>query len=298
MVREPVGAMPRDAVGAFGKMTRAIRFVVAAASLIVLTPDSYRVAAQLQPSQAVNVRVESCFLLFELGVGELRRNPSEACRTRVTPASTFKVPHAVAALDAGVVQGPDELMRFDGSGDWPESARRGHTLASAIRNSVVWYFQRVAQRLGADREAAYLQRFAYGNMDSSSGLTTFWIGGSLRITPEEQQAFWVKLYDGTLPVAPSAVNAVRQMLVQPAGVVVNAAGEQPFDGPWPADAVVSAKTGSATDRSGRGVRWLVGHVRRGTRSFVFVSCVTGPRELEPNAAIDLAAQSLRDARIL
>jgi beta-lactamase class D len=279
-------------------MTRPIRFIVVLASLVFFTPDADRVAAGLAPSQTVSLDVGSCFLLYELGVGELRRSPSEACRTRITPASTFKVPHALAALDAGVIQGPDELLHFDGTGDWPASARRDHTLASAMRNSVVWYFQRIAQRLGADREAAYLRRFAYGNMDSSSGLTTFWIGGSLQVTPEEQQSFWVKLYEDTLPVAPSAVNVVKTMLVQPTGVVVNAAGQQPFDGPWPADAIVSAKTGSATDKSGRGVRWLAGHVRRGGRSFVFVSCVIGPRELDPNAAIELAARSLRDARIL
>jgi len=242
--------------------------------------------------------VESCFLLFELGVGEVRRNPSEACRTPLTPASTFKVPHALAALDAGVVSGPQEQFAYDGTTPGPPSARRDHTLASALRHSVVWYFQHVAERLGPEREQAYLRRFEYGNRDSSSGLTTFWIGGSLLLTPEEQQAFWVKLYENRLPIAASAVETVKGLLVQPAGVVVNAAGEQRFDEPWPDGAVVSAKTGSATDRSGRGVRWLAGHVVRGRRSLVFVSCVVGPPDLAANAAIDLAARSLRDARVL
>ena len=91
---------------------------------------------------------------------------------------------------------------------------------------------------------------------------------------------------------------VRAMLVQPAGAVVNAMGEHPFDNPWPADVIVSAKTGSVTDRSGRAVRWLVGHVKRSNRSFVFVSGAIGSTDLEVNAAIDLAARSLRDAHVL
>ncbi len=240
----------------------------------------------------------SCFLLYELGVGEIRRRPSDACRTRVTPASTFKVPHALAALDAGVVSGPDEKLAYDGKGDFPVSARRDHTLASAIQNSVLWYFQRVAERLGIERESVYLRRLAFGNMDATSGLTTFWIGGSLQIAPEEQQSFWLRLYQQQLPVAPAAVEAIKRMLIQPAGVIVNAAGHQPFAAPWPKDVVVSAKTGSATDRSGQRVRWLVGHVRRGSRSFVFVSCAIGSPGLEPNAAIDLAARSLREEGVL
>lgn len=249
-------------------------------------------------SQSVTSSTTSCFLLWELGVGEVRRSPAEACRERVTPASTFKVPHALAALDAGVLDGPGELMPFDGLTQSPESARRSHTLGSALRHSVVWYFQKVAERLGPERETAYLRRLGYGNMDASSGLTSFWIGGSLQISPEEQQAFWVRLYEHQLPIDARALTIVKVLLTQPDGVVVNAAGEQPFAAFWPAGTVVSAKTGSATDRSGRGVRWLAGHVSRSGREFVFVSCVTGRRTLEADAAIDLAARKLQEARIL
>jgi beta-lactamase class D len=239
----------------------------------------------------------SCFLLAEIGGKQVVRKPAEACQIRVTPASTFKVPHALAALDAGVVSGPEETMQFPG-GDWPASSRRDHTLATAMRHSVLWYFQRVAERLGVAREETYLRRFSYGNMDTSGELTRFWIGGPLQISPEEQQAFWLKLYRNDLPVAARVAEQVKSMLVQPTGIVINAAGEQPFGGPWPETTVVSAKTGSAMDRSGQGVRWLAGHVKTSSRSFVFVSCVIGARDVAANAAIDLAARSLRNAGVL
>ena len=250
------------------------------------------------PAHALRIPAESCFLLFELGVGEVRRNPSAACRTAISPASTFKVPHALAALDSGVVTGPSETFAYDGKSEGPDAWRRDHTLATAMRYSVVWYFQRIAQRLGADREREYLKRLAYGNMDSTSGLTTFWLGESLQVTPEQQVRFWVSLYTSKLPVSERAMEQVRAMLVQPAGTIVNASGAHPFLNPWPADAIVSAKTGAVTDKSGRAVRWLAGHVTRGNRSFVFVSCAIGSKDLEANAAIDLAARSLRDAHVL
>lgn len=249
-------------------------------------------------SAATAARAGSCFLLYEIGVGELRRSPATVCRSRVSPASTFKIPHALFALDAGVIAGPEEKLAYDGGGDWPEPSRRDHTLASAIRYSVVWYFQKIALRLGADRESAYLHRLSYGNMDSSSGLTTFWLGGSLEISPDEQEQFLVKLYGGDLPFKKSALRAVRAMLIEPQGVVVNAQGEQPFAAPWPADAVVSAKPGRITDQSGRGARWLVGHVQRGRREFIFVSCVIGAPTIEQTAALTLAAESLRQEHVL
>jgi beta-lactamase class D len=87
------------------------------------------------------------------------------------------------------------------------------------------------------------------------------------------------------------------MLVQPTGLVVNALGEHPFGGTWHAGTQLSAKTGSDDAEDASGVRWIVGHVQRQARSWVFVSLVTG-RNLDPFAAVDLAAQALTEASVL
>lgn len=254
--------------------------------------DAQSLPASLRAAATVHARTASCFLLYEVGVGEVRRAPAEGCSTRVTPASTFKIPHALAALDAGVLSGPDAALPYDGRPLDVEAWKHDHTLRTAMRHSVVWYFQEVATKLGAAREREYLERFDYGNRDSSSGLTTFWLSESLRISPDEQERFLLRLYSDSLPASKEAMQTVRAILVQPPGVVVNAFGEHPFDAPWPEGSVVSAKTGSADD-----VRWLVGHVERPHQTWVFVSCVTG-EGLDPLAAIDLAAKSLRSARVL
>lgn len=163
---------------------------------------------------------------------------------------------------------------------------------------MVWYFQRIATRLGLEREHDHLRRLDFGNADASSGLTTFWLGGSLEITPDEPLRFWQRLYADSLPVAKPAMKEVRAMLVQPEGSVVNAMGVHPFAQPWPRGTVVSAKTGSTSDRSGRGIRWLVGDVKLEGRDFQFVACVVGTPELAADAAVRLAEQGLRAAHVL
>ncbi len=55
---------------------------------------------------------QSCFLLYQVDVGEIRRNPSTSCSLRVSPQSTFKVPHALAALDAGVIADAAEIVKY------------------------------------------------------------------------------------------------------------------------------------------------------------------------------------------
>src|SRR5947209_5965349 len=108
-----------------------------------------------------------------------------------------------------------------------------------------------------DREEYYLRRLRYGNADPYSGLTTFWLGGSLRISPIEQITFLRRLYFGELPVPDRVMRAVTDLLIQPEGVIVNAAGEHPFDAPWPKGTELSAKTGSTSFGDHRAVRWIV-----------------------------------------
>ena len=237
------------------------------------------VAASIAAGVARSLSPASCFLESEIGGREIAREGA-LCATRLSPASTFKIPHALAALDSGVVSGPGFRFAYDGSPQPFEAWRRDHTLASGIRYSVVWVFQRIAQMLGPEREREYLRRLSYGNADPSSGLTTFWLGGSLLISPEEQRDFLLALWRDQLPVKPAAMRAVREMLVQPKDVVVNATGERPFPSHG---AILSAKTGSAGL-----TRWLVGQV--GAR--VFVACVDG--DPDPDAAITLARSRLAD----
>jgi beta-lactamase class D len=238
---------------------------------------------------------ESCFLLYDEKDGRTSREPSAECSTRTLPASTFKIPHALAALDSKVVSGIHETIPYDGSEVPFERWKRDHDLASAMRDSVVWYFQRIAERLGVERERAYLKAFDYGNQDVSGPLTSFWLGDSLRISPEEQLGFLRRFFEGKLPVREDAARAVKEILVQPKGRVVNAMGEHPFGEPWPEGTTLYAKTGRGTEQ-GRSVAWLVGRVVRGERAWIFVSRVIGAED--PMAAVKLAASRLIEEKVL
>jgi beta-lactamase class D len=252
--------------------------------------EAFFLLAFLGPAVPSPETRESCFLLYDEQTRKTMREPSEICAKQLSPASTFKIPHALAALDSGVLGGVHELIPYDGTELPFESWKRDHDLASAMRDSAVWYFQRIAERLGLDREKAYLKAFEYGNQDASGPLTGFWLGSSLRISPDEQLAFLRRFFEGKLPVRADAASSVREILRQPEGRVVNAMGEHSFAEPWPPGTALFAKTGSAEDH-GRRVTWLVGRVERGGRGWLFVSCVSGSSE--PLAALEQAARQLR-----
>lgn len=271
-------------------LPRLVRLAVLATGLLAIVTPDRSTALDAGPRAAAG----ACFLLREAGAGEVRRDPAALCTTRVTPASTFKIAHAIAALDARVVAGKDTVIGYAGNAVSYDAWRQDHTLASAMRWSVVWYFQRLAERLGMERERDYLGRFRYGNADPSSGLTTFWLGGSLAISPEEQVAFLERLYSDALPVRPEVMRTVREILIQPRGRVTNATGPHPFGAAWPDDFELSAKTGAARDASGLDVRWLVGRASRGPRAWTFASLVAGSPDTPALAAVELAARRLHE----
>jgi beta-lactamase class D len=269
-------------------------FVVASA-LIVLD-----VAGSGALSDASPAAVRSCFILYQAGRGVVRRNPSSSCDLRVSPQSTFKIPHALAALDSGVIPDVETRLSYDGRPVDVALWRRDHTLATAMRYSVLWYFQEVAKKLGAEREREYLERFDYGNRDAASGLTSFWVGGSLKLSPEEQLRFLQDFFGfgKTLAVSPRALAGVQRILVQPAGRITNATGEHPFGNQWPPGMILSAKTGSGPTGAGLAVRWLVGRVQQGGQSWIFVSNVVGSADLAADAAIEQASRALTEEQIL
>lgn len=191
------------------------------------------------------------------------------CRSRVTPASTFKIALSLMGFDAGFLKGPHEpsLAYRKGDPDWGgEAWTRPNDPASWLKYSVVWYSQRITHALGAERLTGYASRFGYGNADLSgdpgkdNGLDRAWIASSLKISPAEQVVFLGNLVERRLPVSPDAIEKTESIVESQ-----TAAG-------W----TLSGKTGSAYPRKADGSfdrarawGWYVGWARRGGRTLVF-----------------------------
>jgi beta-lactamase class D len=127
-------------------------------------------------------RVEGVFVLRSLATGEQVVTDAALAGTGELPASTFKIPNALIGLERGVLAGADATLKWDGveRGGSPEW-NRDHSLASALRDSTVWFFQEVARRIGPEAMQASLRAFAYGNADIGGGLDSFWLKGQMRI---------------------------------------------------------------------------------------------------------------------
>jgi beta-lactamase class D len=207
--------------------------------------------------QTASLALDYAFVLDREGRIE-RTNPARAA-ARFSPCSTFKIPNALIAVDLGHAPGAGFALKYDARRDpptafWIEEWGRDHDLRSAMRFSVVWFFKELARRTGETRMQEYLRKFDYGNQDISGGIDRFWISNSLAISTDEQVVFLRKLHEGRLPVAPNAVEVLKEILLLEIGA----------DYRW------SGKTGACG-----GAAWHVGFVERNGKTSFYALNVGG-----------------------
>jgi beta-lactamase class D len=231
--------------------------------------------------------LEGTFVLYDRNADRYVRHDPARAAERFSPCSTFKIPNSLIALDTGVATGADFSLPWDRERDppqpwWDELGldwKRDHTLASAFRASVVWFYQELARRIGAKRMASYLARFDYGNRDISGGIDEFWLTGGLAISADEQVEFLRRFYDERLGVSHRATEVVKQILVLERGEGYT----------------LCAKTGSGAKEGGPMLGWLVGYVEAGDDVRFFAFNVSGDDATAVRAArIDAAKAILRD----
>jgi len=196
------------------------------------------------------------------------------------PASTYKIPNSLIALETGVVEDPDkDVFKWDGVKRDIEQWNRDHTLRSAIAASVVPVYQEIARRIGAERMQKYVDLFDYGNHNIGGGIDQFWLTGDLRIDPVQQIDFVDRLRRGVLPVSKRSQDLVRDILP------VTKVG----------DAVIRAKTGLLGAEIGKpSLGWVVGWAEKGSAQTVFALNLDAREPRHIAARMTIAQQCLTD----
>jgi beta-lactamase class D len=179
---------------------------------------------------------------------------SERAGRRYSPASTFKIPHTLFALDAGILRDEFQVIPWDAVKRPTEAWNKDQDLRSAMRNSTVWVYERFARQLGDERETDYMRKIGYGNAVTTGG-QPFWVEGDLAISANEQISFLRRLYRNELPF-----RIEHQRLVK--DVMINEAGQ---------DWILRAKTGW----SGK-IGWWIGWVEWPTGPVFFALNIDTP----------------------
>jgi beta-lactamase class D len=203
--------------------------------------------------------VQGSFSLYDLNKKEFYTTNLIDFEKATSPASTFKIPNTFIALEMKAVQDENELIPWDGKAKHLKNWEKDHDLKNAYKNSTVWFYQEIARRVGEDKYHGYLEKLDYGNKDISSGLTMFWLGSSLKISPYNQLDFLQKLHAETFGFSERTYKIGKEVMIEEETPVYT----------------LRAKTGWA-DTKPTHVGWYVGYVETKGNVYFFATRLYQP----------------------
>ncbi|MCC2603805.1 penicillin-binding transpeptidase domain-containing protein [Planctobacterium marinum] len=241
-------------------------------------------------ANAASLCARDCaFVLKEQSGKSITIINNERVNQAFTPYSTFKIPNTLIALETGVVEDSSQLLSFDTNTYpikdwWPEVWHKTPlNIRTAFQKSALPVYQAIATQIGVPRMQHYIEQFGYGNQDISSGLDSFWLNGSLKISAMQQVEFLQRMYSGQLPVSESALALFKQVML------VEQTEEY----------TLYAKTGGGPVAKDIVLGWYVGIVDRGEEVYYFALNMDGKRFSEiQQKRIDVARYQLQEAGVL
>jgi beta-lactamase class D len=197
--------------------------------------------------------VDGCFVLYNQAKNEfLRYNPG-LCDSGYIPASTFKIPHSLIALEEGVIRDSSQIIRWDGHEWQNKSWNQDQTLKTAIKYSCVWVYTGFAGQIGIDEYYNYVRSFDYGNKDLTGPPSRFWLAGTFRISANQQIDFLRKFYNYDLPVSRRSIDMVKDLIIL-----------EHTD-----SYIFSGKTGGGVLTDTDYIMWLVGYVEKDHKPYFY-----------------------------
>jgi beta-lactamase class D len=192
-------------------------------------------------------------------------NDFKRCDRGYLPASTFKIPNSIIALETGVVEDDSTLFKWNGEKRRLPAWEQDLIFRDAFRLSCVPCYQEIARKIGVERMIKYLASLGYGNMVvDSATIDLFWLEGESKITMNQQLDFLFRFYKSEMPITERTHQIMKRLML------IESNDSWTFSG----------KTGWVT-RNGNNIGWFVGYIEKGNNVFFVIT------NIEPNESFNM-----------
>ena len=227
--------------------------------------------------------VDGCFVLFNPSDNELIRYNSNLCDSGYIPASTFKIPNSLIALEEGVISDTNQIIKWDGH-EWPNKPwNQDQTLKTAVKYSCIWVFIGFAEKIGIEKYQNYINALDYGNKNLAGPPSRFWLAGQFRISANQQIDFLKKFYNYQLPgISRRSIDIVKDV------IVIDHAD----------DYKLSGKTGGGILSDTDYIMWLVGYLERDGRVWYYaMNFMSNDFDKTSQARYDITRDILKELKL-
>src|SRR5687768_2628606 len=104
--------------------------------------------------------IDGTFVLLDGQTGGFTRWNEARADRRFAPCSTFKIPNTAILLETGAATDAEFVVKYDPALKATREAwRQDHTLRSAYRDSVLWYYHALTKKAGLPAVARLVKQF-------------------------------------------------------------------------------------------------------------------------------------------
>ncbi|WP_432666604.1 BlaR1 family beta-lactam sensor/signal transducer [Wukongibacter baidiensis] len=196
----------------------------------------------------------------------------------MSPCSTFKIITSLIGLENGIIEDENTELKWNGTQYPIEPWNKDHTLASAMRYSANWYFERVNQAIGERELKEKLKLIDYGNNDISGGIREFWAQSSLKISPIEQVNILRKIYNNEMSFDSKNIDILKNVLRISKGK----------------GSTLSGKTGTGAVNNKAVNGWFIGYIEKEEKVYFFAVNIEGDNNADGTNARRIALSILKD----
>ncbi|MBE9168489.1 class D beta-lactamase [Pleurocapsales cyanobacterium LEGE 06147] len=232
--------------------------------------------------------VNGSIIIYDLDRDNFYQHNPSRNNTAFLPASTYKIPNSLIALETGVIKDDVAVLTWDGierglDGSPIEEWNQDLNLRLAYKYSAVWFYQVLARRIGHQSMQEFINQVQYGNQQigAKEDIDKFWLEGELRITPQQQIAFLRRLYQNDLPFSQRTIDLVKDIMI---------VEQTP-------DYVLRAKTGWAVSVTPQ-VGWYVGYLEQNDNVYFFATNLDLVSKNDPAARLEVTRLCLQDLGLL
>ncbi len=224
---------------------------------------------------------EGSFVLYDMNNDAWNIYDMEHATLRTAPNSTYKIYDALFGLEEGVIAPNDSFMAWNGA-DYPfEAWNADQDLYSAMQSSVNWYFEEIDKQLGSSTIQNYIRKIGYGNENVSPDLSSYWMQGTLKISPVEQVELLTVLHNNSFDFAPENVNAAKNAIC-----LFSSEGKNFY-----------GKTGTGRV-DGQDVNgWFVGYIETAGNTYFFATNIQAAENATGSKASEISLSILSDMDI-
>lgn len=233
-----------------------------------------------------SANMNGTIVIYDAKQNTYTSNDFKWAETGFLPASTFKIPNTLIALETGVLRDENTILKWNGEKHWMEAWNKDLTLKEAFHASCVPCYQEIARKISVERMNRYLKSFDYPKMFvDSANLDMFWLNGEGRISPLQQITFLKIFNEGGLPMKTTTYTTAKKV----------------FEREKTENYTLYAKTGWS---SGENIEngWFVGFVETNGNVYYFATNVEPKGNRQQNdyyeARIEVTLSALKSLNIL